>query len=255
MRDFTLTAYKEYLWAIKCSYKNILRFEEYFCAKPKPENFCLIRHDVDRRAENALRMAKLENERSVKATYFFRAKSHTFKPQIIATIASLGHEVGYHYESLSDANGDMSAALKDFEKNLNKFREIVPVKTISMHGRPLKAFDNRDMWRTKENHDKLTGIHEILGEVYIDIDYTDIAYINDTGRNWTSGKSNKRDKVISNIEADFANGGELLEYLYCSPHPKMLFQVHPERWTDTPTAWLIQYLSDAAVNIIKVLSR
>jgi hypothetical protein len=251
MRDFTLAAYKEYLKAIKSSYENILTFSEYFSAEPRPESFCLIRHDVDRKPGNALRMAKLENGMGIKSTYYFRMKPHTFKPNIIVEIAGLRHEIGYHYESLSEANGDMSAALRDFENNLKKLREIVSIRTISMHGRPLKPYDSRDMWTSADSHNRLIEKDGILGEVYLDIDYTDIAYINDTGRNWTSGRFNIRDKVASNIEFDFKNGEGLLGYLNSSPASKMVFQVHPERWENNVIRWVIQYFLDTAVNMVK----
>jgi len=255
MRDFTLGAYKEYLKVIKSSYENILTFSEYFCAEPKPESFCLIRHDVDRKPGNALRMAKLENGMGIKSTYYFRVKSHTFKPKIIIEIAGLRHEIGYHYESLSVANGDMSLELKDFEKNLKKLREIVSIRTVSMHGRPLKPYDSRDMWRSDDNHNRLIEKYGILGEVYLDIDYTDIAYINDTGRNWTSGRFNIRDKVASNIEVDFKNGESLLGYLDSSPPSKMVFQVHPERWARNMVDYCISLSSDLLANAIKALIR
>jgi hypothetical protein len=219
--------------------------------EPKPKSFCLIRHDVDRKPKNALRMAELENEVDIRATYYFRAKSHVFKPQIIKDIASLGHEIGYHYESLSDTNGDTFLALKDFENNLKRFREIVPIKTISMHGRPLKSFDNRDIWRDSKNHSLFFDKYGILGEVYLDIDYTNVAYINDTGRNWLSTKSNVRDKVDSSLEVDFETGEELYRWLKSNPHPQMVFQVHPERWESDVIGWIIQYFSDTAVNILK----
>jgi hypothetical protein len=254
MRDFTLTAYKEYLQAIKSSYKIILRFDEYLLAQPKPESFCLIRHDVDRKPQNALIMSELENEAGIKTTYYFRAKSHTFKPGIIKKIASLEHEIGYHYESLSDTNGDMSLALKDFENNLKKFREIAPTKTISMHGRPIICYNNLDLWRNNDNQRLLFEKYGILGEAYLDIDYTNIAYINDTGRNWTSDESNKRDKVISNIKIDFGNRRILLKCMNSSPYPKMVFQIHPERWESAIIPWGLQLLKDAIMNAVKYAS-
>jgi hypothetical protein len=251
MRDFTLAAYKKYLQAIKSSYENILTFSEYFSAEPRPESFCLIRHDVDRKPGNALRMAELENGMGIKSTYYFRVKPHIFKPDIIIEIAGLRHEIGYHYESLSDANGDMAAALRDFENNLRRLRELAVVRTISMHGRPLNPYDNRDMWRSGDNHNRLIREYGILGEVYLDIDYTDIAYINDTGRNWTTGRFNRRDKVESNVEVDFKSGENLLGYLKSSPASKMVFQVHPERWARNMIDYCISLSSDLSANIIK----
>ena len=251
MKDFTLGAYRVYLKAIRSSHSNILRFDEFFLANPKPDSFCLIRHDVDRRPKRALQMAKLEKEMGINSTYYFRAKPCAFNPEIIKGIAALGHEVGYHYECLSDANGDISRALEDFENNLERFREIVTIKTISMHGRPLKPFDNRDMWRSPKNHRLLLEKYGILGEVYLDIDYKKIAYINDTGRNWTSSKSNIRDKIESSIKLDFENGGELSNYLESNPHPRMVFQVHPERWVDNIVSYYLFFSFDVLANIGK----
>ena len=251
MKDFTFTAYKRYLDAIKSAYTNILRFDEFLALKSLPESFLVIRHDVDRRPYKALSMARLENEMGVKTSYYFRAKSNTFKKDIIEDISSLGHEIGYHYESLSDTNGDMDSAVIDFEKNLNRFRKIVPIRTISMHGRPFKPYDNRDMWRGPQRSILLNKL-EIMGEVYLDIDYTDIAYINDTGRNWTSSSSNKRDKVISAVRCDVNNGEELHDHFKTKYFPKVVFQVHPERWSESiPEHYYLQF-KDVLINILKL---
>jgi hypothetical protein len=257
MKDFTLGAYKAYLKAIRFSYSNILRFDEFFLANPKPETFCLLRHDVDRRPKKALQMAKVEKEMGIRSTYYFRAKPCAFNPEIIKGIEALGHEVGYHYECLSDAKGDISRALEDFENNLERFREIVTIKTISMHGRPLKPFDNRDMWRSPKNHRLLLEKYDILGEVYLDINYKEIAYINDTGRNWSSSESNIRDQVESRLKLDFENGEELRNYLESNPHPRMVLQVHPERWVDHIVGYCLSFCFDQLVNwskeIVKLL--
>ena len=253
MRDFTLSAYRGYLDIIKQSYPLVLRFDEYFMAGTKPESFCLIRHDVDRKPYNALRMAALEHDLGICATYYFRTKKHSFNTNIIKAIHDMGHEVGYHYECLSDANGDMNRALEDFEVNLERFRKYVPVKTISMHGRPFNPFDNRDIWRDQRNHDLLVNKYNISGEVYLDIDYTDIAYISDTGRNWSSARSNLKDKIVSKIKADFKNGQELLKHLNSNPYIKMVFQIHPERWEDRVILWAAQLTIDSAINALKAI--
>jgi len=61
MKDFTLRAYKRYIQAIKNSFSRVLTFEEFFLSEPKPDSYCILRHDVDRRPKNALEMAELEN--------------------------------------------------------------------------------------------------------------------------------------------------------------------------------------------------
>ena len=255
MRDFSLSAYAEYLSAIQGSYPVILRFDEFFAMDARPDQFCLIRHDVDRKPGNALRMAELEHRMDIPATYYFRAKRHTFKPEIINKIAAMGHEIGYHYECLSDTNGDMVEALKDFETNLQRFRDITEIKTISMHGQPLKPIDNRDLWRESGNHRMLQTRFQIAGEVYLDIDYREIAYVNDTGRNWTANENNVRDKVRSTVRLDAENGEELLAILRNNPPGKMIFQIHPERWEENPVSWYIQSLKDQGLNLAKKLIR
>jgi len=253
MKDFTFNAYRDYLTAIRKSYPHILRFDDYFRLDPKPTSFCLLRHDVDRKPENALEMARLEHSLDITATYCFRTKKHTFKPDIISTISSMGHEIAYHYECLSDTKGDMGEAIKDFQNNLSKLRKFAPVSTISMHGRPFSQYDNKAIWKDVENHRRLIEHNNILGEIYLDIDYSDIAYINDTGRNWRTREANRRDHVDSNIVLDFSDGHSLLDYLNNRPQPKLIFQIHPERWSDHNFEYFSQYLKDKAINVLKSL--
>jgi len=248
MKDFTFAAYKRYLHAIQASFSNVLRFDEFFLLDPKPDCFCLIRHDVDRKPENALEMARVEYEFSISATYYFRARANVFKPEIIKEVENLGHEIGYHYESLSDKKGDVRRALRDFETNLSRFRTIAPVRTISMHGSPLSSIDNRDLWRDLDNHNLLINKWNILGETYLDIDYSDIAYINDTGRNWCSNKANIRDRVESHFTPGFESGEQLYQYLTSKPEPRMVFQIHPERWSDSITDYYVRFFVDTTMN-------
>ena len=250
-KDFTLDSYKYYLEILKQKGYLFYRYDEFMQKNKFADKYCLIRHDVDREPKRSLDMALLENSLNIKSTYYFRAKNNTFKPKIIKKIEALGHEIGYHYESLSDTDGDIEKACIDFEKNLKRFREIATIKTCSMHGRPFKKYDNRDIWKIKKNHDYLINDLGLLGEVYLDIDYSEIAYINDTGRNWTSGASNLRDKVSSNISADFNNKTELLNYFKANPNKKIVFQIHPERWSNNLLIWWIQSLKDQIINNIK----
>jgi len=253
MKDFTHEFYRKYIDAIKRKFINVIRFDEYFLSNPCQNSFCIIRHDIDRKPTNALEMAKIEKEMGIKATYYFRTKKHIFIPDIIEKITLLGHEVGYHYENLSDMNGDKNLALKDFEENISLFRRIYPVKTISMHGSPLKSFNNLDLWGSFNERQLLFKKYGILGDAILDIDYSDIAYINDTGRNWSSTKSNVRDKVDSFIKIDFKDRDALYSYLNQNPNSKIVFQIHPERWSSNYLEYIMQFYKDYCINIIKSL--
>ncbi len=146
MRDYTVEKYRELCSAINENYKT-LTFKEYLNNSNFKDNFVILRHDVDRMPENALKIAEIEHESGIKSTYYFRTNKSVFKQEIIKGIASLGHEIGYHYECMDKAAGNPEEAIKIFEDELNKFREICDVKTICMHGNPLTKYDNRDLWK------------------------------------------------------------------------------------------------------------
>lgn len=75
----------------------------------------VLRHDVDVSATYALEMAKMEQAKGIKSTYYFRWS--TADPNVIKTIRSMGHEVGLHYETL---------ATYVKEKNIKSSQEITP---------------------------------------------------------------------------------------------------------------------------------
>ena len=62
----------------------------------------ILRHDVDRKPENALVIAKIEKDAGIKASYYFRIVKESYDENIIKKIAEMGHEIGYHYENLSE---------------------------------------------------------------------------------------------------------------------------------------------------------
>ncbi len=105
-----------------------------------------LRHDVDLLPANSLRTAQIENSLQLQSTYYFRMVPESYDEAIIRQIAALGHEVGYHYESLTTCGGDMEAAYRDFCDNLAKLRQIVPVSKICMHGSPRSPYDSKDLW-------------------------------------------------------------------------------------------------------------
>jgi len=255
MKDFSLGLYESMLLTLQNKFSNIITFKEYFTNYPDVTDFLILRHDVDRKPDNALVMAELEAKLGVSSVYYFRTKKHTYKPEIIKRIAELGHEVGYHYESLTDCKGDFSEALNDFELNLAKLRKLCQIETIAMHGAPFSPFDNRELWKSKGNKKLLLENLEILGEVYLDIEYQDILYITDTGRNWQQSSSNRRDKVESKINLSFDSSDQLFSYFDHKPHNRFIFQTHPERWTDHWLQWHIQYFKDQLINQVKSIIR
>jgi len=105
----------------------------------------MMRHDIDRKPENALSTARIEAESGIRGTYYFRRYGNAFRPGIMREIEGMGHEVGYHYEVLGKAKGDHERAIEMFEHELSEFRKICDVRTISMHGNPLSKYDKCDL--------------------------------------------------------------------------------------------------------------
>lgn len=227
---------------------------------PQPEKIVLLRHDVDRKIQNALKMAELEHTLGIQSTYYFRYP-YTFKPDVIAAIHAMGHEIGYHYETLSKAGGDHQKAIALFETELAAFRSIpveradltatatrqCPITSICMHGSPLSRYDNRDLWKTFDFQD-----YGIVGEAYLSIAGYDLQYLTDTGRTW-GAKHSMRDKMPGGgaVLPSVATMDELIEWVGSARADGLYLTVHPERWAVDRSGWLISYYKDAIVNFGK----
>jgi hypothetical protein len=240
--DFTQEKYGEICEAIVKSDYTTLTFKDYVQAKALPPRFILIRHDIDRNPGNALDIATMESKYGIKATYYFRSTRGVFKPEIIKSIERMGHEIGYHYEVLSDAKGDHVRAIEIFQDDLKKFRKLCDVKSICMHGRPLSGHDNRDLWKYYNFND-----YAILGEAYLSVG-ADLHYFSDTGRNW--GWKNKiRDHMPDRQEEISINTtDELIRLIDTCSIDRIYILVHPERWAGTRYEWAAGYLNDMLIN-------
>lgn len=98
--DFTLSAYKQLVLTLQSQGYSFQTFEEDL--KNSKEKVVILRHDVDRLPGNSLKTAVLENELGIKASYYFRIVKESYDDDIIRQIAGMGHEIGYHYENLSE---------------------------------------------------------------------------------------------------------------------------------------------------------
>ncbi len=93
--DFTLTSYKQLISTLQAQGFFFQSFEK-FIQNPK-DKVLIFRHDVDRLPGNSLKTARMENERGIKGSYYFRMVKESYDEKIIKQIAGMGHEIGYHY--------------------------------------------------------------------------------------------------------------------------------------------------------------
>jgi len=247
MRDFTIRVYRSLLQsALEGGYK-ILTFRDYMEGAKPPDKTIIMRHDVDRRPQNALSLARVEHEMGVKASYYFRILKSSFHPGVIEAIAAMGHEIGYHYEDLDLARGDYKKAFDSFKGNLARFRELYPVKTIAMHGSPLSAWDNRELWQKYDYHEL-----DISGEPYLDLDFNTIAYFTDTGRRWNGSDVSVRDRVDQYSAQGLKSTFQFITALENNHlQGQILINTHPERWDDALFPWMIQLFWQNTKNLIK----
>lgn len=251
--DFTRLKYIELCEALLESGYQSLTVADFILAREVRlrDHLVVLRHDVDRFPRCALEMAKLEGDFGLMASYYFRIPA-SWDKAIIKTIASLGHEVGLHYECLDKAKGDVRKAGRMFGHELSLLRELTDVVTVSMHGNPLTRFDNCKMW----NHFEL-GQFGLRGEVYLTIDFGKVVYYSDTGRTWEEGRYNLKDRPPDGRQTvqgkpELVTTDDLIRLVKSSDRNLYLL-IHPSRWPGSVGGWLFSWGSDLIINRGKVL--
>lgn len=246
--DFTLAKFRELCEVISNAGYEILTIRKYLNSIDKPKRFIIIRHDIDEDIALGLKMAEIEKEYGIYSTYYIRMVNNVFNSLLIKKIAEMEHEIGYHYEVMDKAKGDKKKAIEIFKKELAMLREVCSINTICMHGNPRTPWDNKSIWNDYSFED-----YSIVGEAYLSIDFDDILYLSDTGRNW--GNKYKIKDVPNNLY-----GKNILEkirttddviklikqkginHIYLSSHPW---------WTDSLGVWLKDLIWQNIKNVVK----
>ena len=213
------------------------------------QKLIILRHDVDRMPKTALELAKIENEFGLRASYYFRIPS-SYDVKIIEAISKLNHEIGLHYETLDKTKGDLSSARKLMKNELDILRKICLIKTVSMHGNPLTKYDNRDFWKINK-----FGEFNLLGEVYLSINFEKVLYYSDTGRTWRDDRFNMKDVIPLNQnkvteKPIIRTTDELIQFIKYD-NRNLYLLTHPERWSKNYSQLLISLLKDILFNSIK----
>jgi hypothetical protein len=100
--DFTIKTYKLLLQTLISKGYAFQTFRQ-FLESPR-ERVVILRHDVDRLPGHSLRFAKIQHELGISGSYYFRMVPESYDEQIIKEIAAMGHEIGYHYETMDTAS-------------------------------------------------------------------------------------------------------------------------------------------------------
>jgi hypothetical protein len=247
--DFTLDKYRALCKAAADSQYAVLGVKSYLTMPNLPPKFIILRHDVDRKPDKAVRMAEIEREYGLKSSYYFKYNRKVFQPNLIKKVADAGHEIGYHYETLDKARGDYEKAIQIFQEELKSFREICEVDTICMHGNSLTRWVNRDLWQRYDFRD-----FGLIGEGYLSVPLDKMLYLSDTGRTW-SGKHKVKDHVNKNNTIHIKSTSDLIDVIKAGEADHICIVAHPNRWSKHFTYWLRQYAFDTTANLVKVLAK
>ncbi len=259
-KDFTIITYKQLVESLSQKGYSFQTFREFIQEPCK--KVILLRHDVDARKEHSLRFAKIQHELGITGTYYFRMVPQSFDEGVIREIASMGHEIGYHYEDMDFAKGDVDKAYELAKKHLAQLREVAEVKTICMHGSPRSPYDNKEVWKNYDYREL-----GIIAEPYFDLDFLKVLYLTDTGRRWDGEGVSIRDKApgvkSQKPEEKGSRDSGFENHVYHSTHDiinackagglpnQIMFNFHPQRWTNNPVTWTQELVWQNVKNMVK----
>jgi hypothetical protein len=205
-QDFTFDSYRQYITTAKEQYQ--------FCFYdqcPRESEFILWRHDVDISLHRATKLAQIEHEEGVYATYFIWPHSRYYHfwereiAELIYIILNQGHRLGLHfdceyYSELSDNNiGNFVADEAEFlRKALH-----TEINFISFHN------PTKDIILSNQS-EKIGGLINSYSDFFI----RQCKYISDSNGIW--------------------KGTHLEEVLTNKKYPRLQILTHPVWWTDKP---------------------
>ena len=136
--DFTETEYRSLLMLAKKNWR-FVPFRE----SMQQGKICLWRHDIDLSVHRAARLAHLEADEGLRATYFVLPHSTFYNilerevRDLLRTIAHLGHDVGLHFDArFYDIDRLEPEGVKQkiaFEKAMLETAIDVPIVAVSYH--------------------------------------------------------------------------------------------------------------------------
>lgn len=174
MTEYSYAAYRDLLDDLRAAGYEFGAFDG-----PPDEGTVVLRHDVDWSPERAARMAAIEADRGVTATYFVLVTSPLYNVltrevrDAIETIESLGHRVGVHvstHQYWDDDPGDEAVAARVREEQAVLDTVVDDVaEAVSFHIPP--------EWVLGVDYDGFTS-------AYAPAYFEEVAYVADSTQRW-----------------------------------------------------------------------
>jgi hypothetical protein len=243
MSGFTFDAYGNILdELLAMGYKTLC--VRALASETPDEPWILMRHDVEWGGKRALAFARMERDRGIVATYYFHGphRRKVFDTAVMKSIAEMGHEIGYHYETLDLTGGDFQKAEELFAEQLEAFRQNgIPIDTVCMHGNPRikKEGYSRNADLFKDRLSVLRDEYDLLGEAYYLSGPDNPSYVSDVGIRFSQGWGESSTGFIETLRRNRP------EQVY--------FLTHPDYWSRSPLRafclyWAGRLIRKAGIN-------
>jgi hypothetical protein len=217
--DFTFAAYKKLIESAANAGYQAITVREYLQGIRKPLTL-ILRHDVEWNPRRALAFAELEKACGFRSTFYFRVDTKAFDLSIMRQLQDEGFEVGYHFNTLDRCGGDFNKAIALFERELKMLREAeIKVETVCSHGDPrVKKVGYKVNNEIFLKDPDLRSRNGLLGEAYLDLDFSSLTYLSDVGIRWN--------------KASFTQ--ELIFKIVSHEWPVIYMLTHPDYWSCSP---------------------
>lgn len=205
--DFTLSNYRKLLRLAKQNYdfQNYVNFDT-------STKYILWRHDIDFSMHRALKLAQLEAQENIKATYFVMFRSEFYNlmeaeiSDLVFQIKNLGHDIGLHF----DSHFYNIKTEEELEKYLMFEKELLEqLFQLQVHA---FSFHNTTPFTMSCQNEKYAG----LINVYANYFQTEVGYCSDSNGYW---RFRRLEDVLQKAE------DSCLQVL-----------THPSLWQDEPMA-------------------
>lgn len=182
-RDFTYRAFEAFCQA--AAGKPVFTVDNWLARIPPPTPAVLLRFDIDYREPHALQLARVAARWGLHGSFYFRHHRDGFALDTMRAVACLGHEVGYHFETLDLCRGDFEQAEALFISHIADLRAAgFEIRTAAAHGALPTAptyQNNLDLLARKPELLEQVGL---LGETTLSIDFGHVVYISDALWRW-----------------------------------------------------------------------
>lgn len=209
--------------------------------------YLVLKHDVETDVSHAFKIAEIEQRYGHRGSYYVQAYLLEKEENValLKQMQQMGHEISYHYDVMDSCNGNLEAAMKEFEKNCKMFENKgFPVITVCQHGNPIVErngyHSNRDFFRNAQVQTRYPKLSDIMVN-YKEQRNTEYLYFSDAGRMFKLIYDPINNDIVNSDDKNvpFTDLEALLEGL--SLDIGNIISIHPHRWTNSETLYVLKH--------------